>query len=231
MKKIAIIPAGGAGLRFGSVIPKQFLEVKGKPLIVRTIEAFEKHDEIDEIHIPAHKDYIEYLKGLVEEYGLKKTASIIEGGNSRQDSVYNAIIGIDAANDDIILIHDAARPFAGRKLISETIREAIANGAVIPYLTPSDTIKSLSGEYVKGTYDRSKLAGVQTPQAFKFSIIKAAFENAIANNIEATDDSSLVELTGIKVKAIKGERINIKITDPLDLKIAELFLEEFELAR
>lgn len=225
MSVTVIISAGGVGNRFGDNTPKQFLDLKGKPIIIRTIEIFENLESIDNIVIAVNAEWFSKLNELIKEYNIQKVKEVIIGGKTRQASVYNAIRTNTAKESDVILIHDAVRPLVSSELVSKMIEEVEEYGAVVPALKVKDTIKSITkgGNSVK-TLERDSLFAAQTPQVFWYDIISNSFESVANSNSIVSDDSTLVELSGYKVRIIDGEETNIKITTQLDLKVAELIL-------
>ena len=229
MNEVAtIIPAGGSGKRYGGKVPKQYLELEGVPVIIRTMMNFQRCEDVSIIIVAVAKEQITLIKDLINEYNITKVKNIVLGGTERIYSINNALRAKAIDNCDIVLVHDAVRPFPGRKLITEIIKNAEEYGAAIPGLPPSETIKSADeDDYVKNTIDRSELRNIQTPQGFKLPIIKEAYRNATDNNLFGTDDASLVEHTGKKVKIIPGNRQNIKITTPFDMTIAKEILKNF----
>lgn len=227
MNVSVIIPAGGKGERFGSETPKQFIDLKGKPVIVHTIENFLEIEEITSIVIAVHSEWFTFTKELIQTYKLDKVKDIVVGGKERQDSIFNALHSKAIKDSDIILIHDAVRPFVSQQSIKKIINQAEDNGAVILGLTPKDPVKEIDhkGEIVR-TLQRGKLSISQTPQAFWTDIIMNSYEKAREVNYVGADSAQLVEFAGYKVSVIEGEDTNIKLTTTLDLKIAELILEE-----
>ncbi len=221
MKTTAIIAAGGIGKRFNSTLPKQFILLAGKPIIVHTLEVFENSSVIDEIIVVCVKDYLNYCHELVKKFGLQKVKKIIVGADERQSSIYNAVKNIDDAN--FICVHDAARPFVKDNLITETIIQCKNNDGCICALNVHDTIK-VCNDYVEKTLPREKIFLAQTPQTFKAEILKMVYEKAMMENFFGTDDSSLLEHYGYKIKVIAGNAENFKITEPLDLLLAESLL-------
>jgi len=223
MKVTAIIPAAGSGKRLNA--KKQFLKLLGKPLISYTISEFESCQSVDDIIVISAKDDIEQTKELLK--GFKKVKKIIEGGAERQDSVYNGINSVEVeSEEDIILIHDGARPLITRDIISKAISEAKVAKAVVVGVPSKDTIKTVSKDgIVAETLDRKAIWLVQTPQVFSFSVIKEAYERAKRIGYKATDDSKLVERLGISVKIVMGSYENIKITTSEDIAIAEAILK------
>ncbi|HRS01210.1 MAG TPA: 2-C-methyl-D-erythritol 4-phosphate cytidylyltransferase [Bacteroidota bacterium] len=227
MNVCVIIPAGGKGERFGSETPKQFIDLKGKPVIVHTIENFNEIDDVKSIVIAVHSEWFTFTKELVQSYKLEKVKDIVVGGKERQDSIYNALHSKATLDADIVLIHDSVRPFISQQSIKKVITAADDFGAVILGTTPKDPVKEIDykGEVIR-TLQRGKLSISQTPQAFWRDIIMNSYEKAREVNYVGADSSQLVEFAGYKVSVIEGEDTNIKITTPLDLKIAELILEE-----
>jgi 2-C-methyl-D-erythritol 4-phosphate cytidylyltransferase len=227
MNVCVIIPAGGKGERFGSDTPKQFIDLKGKPVIVHTIENFNDIEDIKSIVIAVHSEWFTFTKELVQTYKLEKVKDIVVGGKERQDSIFNALHSKAAKDTDLIIIHDAIRPFVSQQSIKKIINQAEDNGAVILGLTPKDPVKEIDhkGEIVR-TLQRGKLSISQTPQAFWTDIIMNSYEKAREVNYVGADSAQLVEFAGYKVSVIEGDDTNIKLATPLDLKIAELILEE-----
>ncbi|HPI21399.1 MAG TPA: 2-C-methyl-D-erythritol 4-phosphate cytidylyltransferase [Candidatus Kapabacteria bacterium] len=224
MNFVAIIVAGGVGKRFNSELPKQFIELNGIPIIIRTISIFEQNENINSIIIAMNEDWISYFQEMLKLHNFKKIHSIVKGGEQRHNSVFNALNTEIARNSDFILIHDAVRCFTTQNLLNDLIKNAIEFGAVIPGIKPKDTVKKIiQNNVIETTVDRNSLLLVQTPQVFKKDIIFDSYQK-INNDIQATDDSYIVELAGYQVKVIEGEERNIKITTPLDLEIGKLFV-------
>mgnify|MGYP000878530493 CR=1 FL=1 len=227
MKTSVIIPAGGVGTRFGGDLPKQFVELAGAPILVHTIRIFDNIDDVESIVISVHNEWFTYTKELIKKFDCKKVTDIVLAGKERQDSVANGLHTKSVQESEIVLVHDAVRPFASPALVQKLIDEAEELGAVIPVTEPKETIKERNNkDMVVRTLDRTKLAMVQTPQAFWYDVIKTAYEKAAIASYKGTDDSSLVEFIGYKVSVIEGEEENLKITDPFDMRIAELILNE-----
>ncbi|MBI5892828.1 MAG: 2-C-methyl-D-erythritol 4-phosphate cytidylyltransferase [Deltaproteobacteria bacterium] len=222
MKKvIAIIVAGGKGKRIGADISKQYLNISGKPILAHTLKAFEDCNAIDSIIVVCHPSDMEYCKkNIIKKFGFKKVIKIVKGGKERQDSVRN---GLDAVpkSCDIVSIHDGVRPFVSQSIIKKSISDTKKAGASVVCVPVNDTIKEVLNGYAAKTLQRQKLWAVQTPQTFKTEIIKKAHKKALEKGIITTDDSSLVEILGYKVKVVEGSYENIKITTPEDLIIGE----------
>ena len=224
---IVIIVAAGKGKRMGSEIPKQYLVIDDKIILDKTIEQFEKNNRIDNIIIVVNDEDIEFVKKNIT-YERPSVTKVISGGDERINSVYNGILSIEEdMQDSIVLIHDGVRPFASQKLINNCIENTYEYGACVPVIDLVDTVKQVAKDnIIKKTIDRNKYKAVQTPQGFKYDIIKNCYDIAVEENICArtlvTDDSSIVEHYGYTVKAISGLQKNIKITTQFDLKVAEL---------
>lgn len=229
MKTSVVIPAGGKGERFGSDIPKQFLELRGKPVIVRTVELFDEIDEIDSIVIAVHSEWFTYTKELINKYNLKKVKDVVVGGKERQDSIYNALHSKAIEDSEIVMIHDSVRPFLSKETIVKVLEMTEENGAVILGSTPKDPVKEINNKsQVVRTIQRGKLTITQTPQSFWKDIIITAFEKAREVNYVGSDSSQIVEFLGYKVTVVEGDKNNIKLTTPFDLKVAELILDEIK---
>lgn len=226
MSSVVIIPAGGTGKRLGSEIPKQFIKLRNKEIIIHTLEVFEKSPDIDEIVIASHPDWIDYLQELIEKHQISKVKEIVPGGNERQDSVRNALQSETAMLAEIIFVHDAVRPFLSLELISELKHQTALHGSAIPFVLPKNTIKSIENNFTSKTLNRNELCEVHTPQVFKRELLQKAFDYAYSHNYYGTDSSSLLELIGEKSKLILDSYDNFKITTALDLKIAEIILND-----
>lgn len=223
-KIVSIILAGGKGKRMGADVSKQFIEIKEKPIIYYTLKAFEECKSIDEIILVLPKDEIDYFKTRIEPRFDFKISKIVEGGKERQDSVYNALNVLEDC--DVVLIHDGARAFVSKKIIEDGIRYSSEFGAAAPGVMPKDTIKvkNLEGFSVD-TPNRSSLVAVQTPQCFKYNLIKKGHDKVKNEKIQVTDDTMIVELLGEKVYLFEGDYKNIKVTTPEDLILAEHFVK------
>ncbi|MCL2039225.1 MAG: 2-C-methyl-D-erythritol 4-phosphate cytidylyltransferase [Bacteroidetes bacterium] len=225
----AIIPAGGTGTRMNNELPKQFIKINNIPIIIHTIKLFDTVDGIKSIVITIHCEWLDYAKELVKKFSCNKVKDILVGGKERQDSVNIAINNDYIKDSDLVLVHDAVRPFTSKKMIYELIETATDCGAAIPIIKPTDSIKQIdnNGNVLK-TLDREHIGLVQTPQVYKTSLLIAAYQKAYNSGYKGTDDSSLIEFSGYNVKYITGELNNIKITSPLDLQLANiLYAKEF----
>lgn len=219
VKVAAIIVAGGVGSRMNSDIPKQFVDVLGKPIISYTINSISKCDAIDEIIIVTLPDYLVFCKDIVDVFGFKKVSKIICGGATRQESVYNGLkeIGDDV---DIVVIHDGARPLIDTDTVAKCISAACEYGCSAAGVKMKDTVKVVNDNcFIEYTADREKLWQVQTPQVFKKDIIYSLHTQAAENGFSATDDCILAENAGYKVMMVEGLYENIKITTPQDIFI------------
>jgi 2-C-methyl-D-erythritol 4-phosphate cytidylyltransferase len=220
MKVSAIIPAAGLGIRMGSSVPKQFLLLDGKPILHHTLSVLDQCSIVNEIILVVSEK--EVTKAQQEIQGSHpKVTKVIAGGKERQDSVGNGLQSLDS-EADIVVIHDGVRPFVLPGLIRKTVEAARDFGSAITAIPISDTIKKVNGEgQVERTVDRGGLWRVQTPQTFRVSLLKEAFEKARADNFYGTDESSLIEHLGKEVKVIPGSEFNIKITRSEDLVLGE----------
>lgn len=222
----AVIAAAGQGKRFGDSLPKQFLTLGGKPVLSYSLETFSKSDLIGEIIVVVPEDWVRTVKtDIVDRLSIPKVTKIIPGGPERQDSVLNGFNSL-SGKPGIVAVHDGARPLVPLSLLEEVIREASAHGAALSALPSSDTIKKSSPDmYADGTVPRDSLWFAQTPQAFGYDVLKKAFSKAADDRFTGTDESQLVERTGVRVKIVKGSPYNIKITTPEDLALGELILD------
>lgn len=220
----AVIVAAGSASRMEG-IDKVMAPLGGEPMILRTVRAFQTCDPISEIVIVTRSDLVEEIRTLCQDFS--KVRSVVVGGDSRQESVER---GLFALSDQVQLaaIHDGARPLISWQVMDRTIRAANSYYAAAPAIPVKDTIKVVTGGVIMATPDRSRLQAVQTPQVFDIDLIKGALQQAKEENAVLTDDCSAVERLGMSVKIVEGDERNMKVTTPLDLKIAELFLEETE---
>lgn len=221
----AIIVAGGSGTRFGGKTPKQFLEILGKPLIIHTLERFEKCLDINQIVLVLPTAQTSNFLQIINKYCIRKLAKIVAGGKTRAESVLNGLKAVQANNADIIAVHDGARPLVTSEEISACISKANETGSAILVTAVTDTIKEIKNGIIVQTIDRNQLKRAQTPQCFRYEILKCAFEKADLSET-ATDESYLVEKLGIEVSVVEGSPKNIKITTQEDLKLAESLLKK-----
>ena len=219
----ALIVAGGVGSRMGKDVPKQFIEVLGKPIIAYTIDAFSQNSDVDEIVIVTLEDYIVYCKDVVDTFGFEKVKSIICGGATRQESVYRGLLEITG---DFVLIHDGARPLIKQNVINDCIETVMVKSACAVGVKVKDTLKIADTEkIIKATPDRERIFSIQTPQCFKTSDILSAHKSAMDSSFFGTDDAVLYERIGGEVRIVEGDYSNIKITTPIDIAIMEAYLQ------
>ncbi len=221
----AVVPAAGRGVRMGAGVPKQFLTLGGVPLLVHSLQTFEAAHIISEIILVVPQDDCQYCReDIVLSYGLKKVSQVIAGGRRRQDSVLN---GVRAANSatDIVVVHDAVRPFVTLKMITQVVEATRNHGAAIVAMPMRDTVKRVNGEgIIKETLNREELWLAQTPQAFRRDVLLRAHQQGEADGVDATDDAFLVERLGLTVAIVQGSSDNIKVTRPEDLHMGEAIL-------
>jgi len=226
LKTTAIIVAAGSGRRLGGEIPKQFQAIAGKAVLAHTVTKFEAAASIDEIVIVTSRDWMAFVaQEIVDGSGFAKVSRIIEGGASRQKSVYEGLKTVRGATD-IVAVHDAVRPLVSVSGIDEAVAACRSCGAAILAVSPKDTIKEESEGMVGRTLDRETLWAAQTPQVFDCEMLVRAYENAFSKGVSATDDSALVELLGEPVRIVPGDYMNFKITVAEDLRFAEMLLGE-----
>lgn len=228
MKNCAIIVAAGKGTRMKSNINKQFLNLKGKPILFYTLSAFENNKSIHEIILVSSKEEIDYIKSnIIDKYNIKKVKKIVEGGSTRQQSVLNGLLS--ANGSEIVLIHDGARPFVDDNIIDNGIKYAKLHNACACGVVPKDTIKMKAEDgFSKCTLERDTLLSVQTPQCFKYNLILEAHKRALDDKIQATDDTMIMEQYNHRVYLYEGSYNNIKITTPEDLVVGERILETID---
>lgn len=218
MKTTAIIVAAGTGSRFKSDTPKQFLDLAGKPVVVRTLERFQNAESIDSIVLVLSSDRIDE-----SDFAVSKLAKVVAGGACRAESVLN---GLNAVGDaDIVAVHDGARPLVTTDEIDRTVSKANVMGAACLVAPVTDTIKSIRGNEISGTLDRNKLRRALTPQAFKIEVLRRAFEMGEIDE-DVTDECFLVERLGHPIAWVEGGARNIKITNADDLRLAELLYRD-----
>ena len=219
-----VIVAAGSATRMGG-IDKVMAPLGGEPMIARTVRAFQNCDAISEIVIVTRENLILPITGLCKD--MPKVTAVVAGGKSRQESVH---LGLNALSDKVKLaaVHDGARPLITWQVIDRVVRAANTYGAAAPAIPVKDTIKVVEGRVVKNTPDRASLFAVQTPQVFDFDLLRGALRKAELDGAAVTDDCSAVERMGMAVKIVEGDERNLKVTTPMDLKIAELLLEDME---
>jgi 2-C-methyl-D-erythritol 4-phosphate cytidylyltransferase len=234
MKVVVIIPAAGLGTRMSSAASslksksKQFFELQGTPILVHTLRKFAACKEVDEIVVALRKNETAGFQKQIEQEKFAKPLRIVEGGEHRQNSVSNALAAIKAADDDIVLVHDAVRPFVDQETIVNVIEAVKKYEAAIAGVPAVDTVKQVDrtadGAVVIATVPREKMVLAQTPQGFRFGPLKKAFDEANADGFMGTDEASLIERAGGAVHVVMGSVRNMKITTPADLEVAEFFL-------
>lgn len=225
MSVIVLIPAAGLGRRMGGTVSKQYLSLDGRPILTHTVAVFDRHPRVDHIYIIAPENQREFCQNdCIEPYNFTKVRGIVTGGDQRQDSVRNGLLACAAAADDTIIIHDGVRPLFNSSQLDAVLDEVEHSGACVVGVPVKDTIKRVEGALIIDTPPRAELWAAQTPQAFRYSLIMAAHEAALAQNYAGTDDASLLEWQGVDVAVVAGDYRNIKITTPEDLLIAEAFL-------
>lgn len=228
MKTAAILLAGGVGKRVGEDLPKQFLSILGKPIIFYSLEVFDRCSEIDSIYLVLPDEKINFFKEeLLPKFPISKLKKIVSGGETRQNSTFNGFQAIPK-EVEIVVVHDVARPFVRNEMIRKSILVAREVGSAIVASPATDTIKEVDeNRRVQKTLDRKKLFQVQTPQTFRYSLLKKAFEASFSDNFQATDEAALVERIGEPVQVIESDSTNLKITTPSDLILAESLLKNF----
>ena len=229
MRNFVVIVAGGKGLRMGGDLPKQFIPMHGKPLLMHTLEAFYKWNNEAEIILVLPLDHQPYWQMLCKEIGCKVPHRVVTGGETRFHSVRNGLEVIESellssGEQAIIAVHDGVRPFVSSDTIDSCFKSAENNGASVPVLPMIDSLREIKSEEESSPVDRSKYCSVQTPQVFRSDILFESYKQEY--NSLFTDDASVVETKGFKVSLVKGNRENIKITTPFDLLIAKAIFEE-----
>lgn len=235
MKVIVIIPAAGLGTRMApagkkAAASKQFLEINGAPIVFHTLRVFAHNQQVSQIVVALRKSEMERFSRQLEKEKIAAKVAMVEGGEHRQQSVGNALAYIQAAADDVILVHDAVRPFVDDEIIAGVIREVEKHGAAIAGLPASDTIKQVEraaeGAIITSTIPRERVVQAQTPQGFRYELIQRAFSSAAEDGFIGTDEASLVERLGESVWVVMGSPRNIKITTPADLELAEFLMKK-----
>ena len=231
MSVLAIIPAAGVGIRMGGGTPKQFLSLEGVPIFVHTLRKFVASDAIDEIFLALRAEEMERVDKDIDREHFSKPVRLVAGGPSRQETVARALIQASPATE-LVVVHDAVRPFIELDMIQRVVERARKDGAAILGIPSVDTVKQVERQNILGTIPRERIVLAQTPQAFRFSIIQEAFARAAADGFNGTDESSLVERMGHPVIVLMGSDRNIKITKPSDLPLARLYIaQEHELKK
>ena len=230
MKVSVILPAAGLGTRMGreksGVSRKQFMLLEGAPILIHTIRKFLRCPLVSEIVVALRQEDMDWARGLIHQEHPANPVRLVEGGESRQESVQNALAALGPGTD-LVAVHDAVRPFIEPELIERVIQEAAETGAAIVGIVPVDTVKRVHKNKIRATLPREHLVLAQTPQVFRFDLLNRAFEMARQDGFLGTDEASLVErLEQVEVSVVQGSDRNIKITKPTDMDLARLFLAE-----
>lgn len=214
-----IIVAAGMGIRMGHDLPKQFLEILNKPILMHSIEVFYKFDPTINIVVALHSNYREYWQNLCIKHNFTIKHVIVNGGATRFDSVKNALMHV---SDGMVAVHDGARPLVSTELIKKCFELSVQHKAVIPALKVTDSLRKLDKAQISKPVDRSEYRTVQTPQVFDVHLLRMSYQMPYKDTF--TDDASVVEASGNYIHLVEGESRNIKITNPIDLKLAEFLL-------
>jgi 2-C-methyl-D-erythritol 4-phosphate cytidylyltransferase len=220
VNKHVIIVAGGAGKRMNSEIPKQFLIVAGKPILIHTFESFIKYSKDIKLTLVLPEPFIDFWKSMCKRFSFEAKHTIVEGGNTRFDSVRNGLKGIQ--DNSLVAIHDGVRPLVSKETLSRVFKKASETGNAIPVVKISESLRKINGED-SFFVNRREFRLVQTPQCFHAELIKQAYQQDFKE--EFTDDATVVEALGTKINLVEGNTENIKITRPGDIKIATAFLK------
>ena len=227
MKVTALIPAAGMGKRMGAEINKQYLLLDGKPILAHTIAVFEAASVVDDIYVIIPEQEIPYCREeVVTRFGFGKVRAVVAGGSERQYSVLNGLRAVaEPRDDDVVLIHDGVRPFVTPEILRHAVDAAAAHDCALVAVPAKDTVKMVTAGVITETPPRENIWLAQTPQAFRYGVIRAAHEAAEAEGFLGTDDACLVERLGRSVRVVMGDYRNIKITTPEDLLMAEAFMQ------
>jgi 2-C-methyl-D-erythritol 4-phosphate cytidylyltransferase len=230
MKVSVILPAAGLGTRMGrekaGTSRKQFMQLDGVPILVHTIRKFLRCPSVTEIVVALRAEDLDWARGLLHQEKTSRPVRFVEGGESRQQSVENALATL-APDTDLVAVHDAVRPFVEPELVERVIAEAARTSAAIAGIVPVDTVKKVHKNKIRSTIKRDDLVLAQTPQVFRFDLLKRAFEMARGDSFTGTDEASLVErLEEVEVSVVQGSDRNIKITKPTDMDLAQLYLSQ-----
>ena len=231
MKTVALIVAAGKGQRMGGKVKKQFLPLKGMPLLFYTLKSFEEFVGIENIYLVLDEGDFEYCtREIIKKYGIKKVSQLVPGGEQRQDSVWNGLKAMEG-HCDMVIVHDGVRPFVSLDILKRLMTAMKDAQAVITAIPARDTIKRVDGRgIVVDTLQRNALFHIQTPQGFRYDLIKEAYKKALKKGIRGTDDAYFVERMGMRVKVIEGSSFNIKITTPEDVALAHYILRSGRVA-
>ncbi len=225
MNVLAIIPAAGTGIRMGGGTPKQFLSLEGVPIFVHTLRKFVACEAIDAIILGLREGDMERAQKEIEHEHFGGAVRLIAGGASRQETVARCLAKAPPTTE-IVVVHDAVRPFIELEMIERVLEEARRSGAAILGIPSVDTVKQVERQTILGTIPRERIVLAQTPQAFRYMILREAFDRAMTEGFSGTDESSLVERQGHNVTVLMGSDRNIKITKPSDLPLARLYIAQ-----
>ena len=224
MRAVAIIPAAGAGRRMGSAVEKQFLHLRGIPILVHTLRVFDKSPEIDGIVlVVAPQQRLALESEVLGTYPCEKLLRVVDGGPERQDSVANGLRATPP-ECDLVVVHDGVRPLVSIELLEAVVKVAHHYGAAIAAIPAGDTVKQAESKKVVATLERETIWLAQTPQVFRANLLRQAYEKAARDQVIVTDDAALVERIGAPVYLVHGSPENIKVTTPFDLVLAEAIL-------
>jgi 2-C-methyl-D-erythritol 4-phosphate cytidylyltransferase len=244
MQVFAILPAAGLGTRMAGPQPKfpnekdpssgpppkQFLSLDGVPILIHSLRAFAAVQRVTAIYVAVRKTEMERVQAQVAEYGFTDRVHVVEGGDTRQESVLNALNALPANPEDVVLVHDAVRPLIDTATIDRTIDAVVEHGAAIVGMPAIDTIKQVErtahGAIITSTIPREFIVQAQTPQGFRFGMLKKAMTGAMADGFVGTDEASVIERAGFPVAVVHGSQVNLKITQPGDLELAEFYLHQ-----
>jgi 2-C-methyl-D-erythritol 4-phosphate cytidylyltransferase len=228
MQVFAILPAAGLGTRMAGPQPKQFLILDGLPILIHSLRAFAAVERVTAIYVAVRKTEMERVQAQIAEYGFAGKVCVVEGGDNRQESVSHALAALPAQADDVVLVHDAVRPLIDAATIERTIDAVLEHGAAIVGLPAVDTIKQVErtahGALITSTIPREFIVLAQTPQGFRYGLLQSAFAEALADGFVGTDEASVMERAGHPVAVVHGSAVNLKITQPGDLELAEFYL-------
>lgn len=232
MQVFVILPAAGLGTRMAGPQPKQFLALGGVPILIHSLRSFAAVSRVSAIYVAVRSTEMDRVQTQIAEYGFAGDVKVkvVEGGDTRQQSVLNALAALPAEADDIVLVHDAVRPLIDAATIERTIDAVAEQGAAIVGLPAVDTIKQVErtahGALITATIPREYVVLAQTPQGFRYGLLQRAFAEAVADGFVGTDEASVVERAGNPVAVVHGSQVNLKITQPGDLELAEFYLRQ-----
>jgi len=225
MSVLAIIPAAGLGVRMGGGTPKQFLSLEGVPIFIHTLRKFTASEAIDDIILALRPEDMERVRADVDREHFSRSVQLVAGGATRQETVGRALAEAPPGTE-IVVVHDAVRPFIDSAMIQRVVEAARKDGAAILGIPSVDTVKQVERQLILGTIPRERIVLAQTPQAFRYAVIREAFDRATADGFNGTDESSLAERLGHNVTVLMGSDRNIKITKPSDLPLARLYIAQ-----